>query len=87
MSVLLSFLFFLHTAHFDRMPWQPKAKKREKIAKKKNPLKVILICCHGNQNVESSYIFCYQLHRLSDWEFVDVYSGLELSSENCGLGG
>ena len=70
MSGLLLALCFLLTAYFDRLSWQLKIKKGKNA---RNPMKVILICCHGNQNVNNNCIFCYQQHKVSDWEFVDVY--------------
>ena len=38
-----------------------------------NPSKVILFFVTLQENVENSYIFCYQPNRLSDWDYVDVY--------------
>ena len=46
MSCLFSALPFMHNTYFDR---QPNVKKEKKNSKK--TLKIILICCHGNQNV------------------------------------
>ena len=54
MSGLLLALYFLLTAYFDRLSLQSKIKK-EKNAR--NSMKVILICCHGNQNLDNNCIF------------------------------
>ena len=51
---------------------QPKVKKK-RGKNSKSPIKVIFIFARDNQNVENGCIFCYQLHRLTDWEFVNVY--------------
>ena len=34
---------------------------------------LLCICIYCNQNMENNYIFCYQLNRLSGWDFVVVY--------------